>query len=524
MREVCIALVVSLSGACGTTTAPPPRPEHTAPAVATEPRDLGTSPPAVADASPEPEPTAIPGLAQSRAVSAVDTKTLHWLAAASGSVPDMNQVQIEQDIALAASVFGEQGRVLFGAGRHAPVVQVLNPRAPDPKQRLMLMLGEFFSPRAGRDAAYRKPAVGTDEPATADTVLATLRDALAEPGDPLLLYIAGHGDMGQTPRDNRVMLWGPSQITVAALGDVLDDAQRPVHLVATTCFSGGFGELAFHQADASRGAARTERCGLFAAPWDLEATGCDPNPNRASQQGYGLHFLNALRGRDRDGNATPMAELDLDGDGAVSLLEAHTRVRTHSDAGDVPTTTSERWLREVAPERGPMRAVPLPEEDAVVRVLSDRLGMRGTEVQAHAMLQALDREIEARQQLLNAASQREDAAYHRAAASLLAKWPLLDDPWHPDFAATLQAQAAAIEAHLGESEAYAHYLEIRVVTDAAQQAVWEKRVEAAPVERLVRALDNRSLAARLQARGGPAWARYQTLLECERSAAPGLEP
>jgi len=41
-------------------------------------------------------------------------------------------------------------------------------------------------------------------------------------------------------------------------------------------------------------------------------------------------------------------------------------------------------------------------------------------------------------------------------------------------------------------------------------------VQTAPYERLVRALDDRLLAARLHARGGPQWNEYQKLLACER--------
>ena len=318
-------------------------------------------------------------------------------------------------------------------------------------------------------------------------------------------------------------------MSVADLGEVLDAARRPVRLVVTTCFSGGFGELAFHDTTPARGAARTDRCGLFAAPWDLEATGCDPNPDRAAQEGYGLHFLNALRGRDRDGAALSMNALDVDADGSVSLLEAHTRARLASESADVPTTTSERWLRATAPDAGRMLSVQLPEDDHVIAVLAERLGLSTSDREALANLESLERKIDAEQVAVGEASRDEDLAYRRAAASLLARWPVLDDPWHPDFAETLQRDAAAIEAHLERSEAYADYLAARGKTDDAQRAVWDLRLEAAPVERLVRAQENRALAGRLKAKGGRDWAHYQTLLTCERfvrgaAATPPARP
>jgi len=469
--------------------------------------------------TPEPAPSQTPP-AQPRAAADIPAGSLRWLAAAAGSIPEMSQVQIEQDIALAADVFGDGGRVLFGAGRDKPTVQVLTGTSASERDVLRLRLGDLFAPRGGRDARYRRPNVSAADAATASTVLDTLDEAIAQSGDPLLVYLGGHGDMGETPRDNRIALWGQTDITVADLGEVLDGAKRPVRLVVTTCFSGGFGELAFHGSDASRGAARNDRCGLFAAPWDLEATGCDPNPDRAAQEGYGLHFLNALRGQDRNGKPLPSETLDIDGDGNISLLEAHTRARLASESADVPTTTSERWLRATAPTAGRMLSVALPEEDRVIKVLAERLGLSTSDAGALTKLERLEDDIDAQQLAVANASRDEDAAYRRASASLLALWPVLDDPWHPDFAETLQRDANAIEAHLERSDAYADYLAARERTDLAQQAVWDLRLEAAPVERLVRAQENRALAGRLAARGGRDWSHFQALLACERWVRP----
>ena len=85
----------------------------------------------------------------------------------------------------------------------------------------------------------------------------------------------------------------------------------------TTGFSGGLGELVFVAGDETQGPSTATRCGVFAAPWDLEATGCDPNPDRAAQESYALHLLHALRGEDREGHALPKPQLDLDGDGTI---------------------------------------------------------------------------------------------------------------------------------------------------------------------------------------------------------------
>jgi hypothetical protein len=471
---------------------------------------LAASPP-LADDPLAPSSPPLPPLP----ISAFDPGTApRYIAAASGPVPELNQVSLEQDLALAAEVLGSGGRVLFGAGPGTPTVQVLAPpRDVDP---VVAALGELFSPRGGRDLRYRETRLTTAEPATAAALLGALDHALAGGPEPLLLYLGGHGNLGDLPRHNTVSLWAQSELSVVDLASRLDESPRPVRLVVTTCFSGGFADVVFRGADEALGGSSHERCGLFAAPWDLEATGCDPNPDRAAQDGYGLHFLEALRGHDRNGEALPPATLDLDGDGRVSLLEAHTRARIASTSADVPTSTSERWLRHAAPSHGREVAVALPEEDAVIRALAERLGLRGHEAQAALELQRLDDDLDAILRSLDDAQLAEDAAYRRAAADLLARWPVLDDPWHPDQPRMLARHHDAIAEHLERSDSYAEYIAARHEADRLGQRSWELRLQAAPYERLARALDNSKLAARLRARGGEAWATFERILACER--------
>lgn len=437
-----------------------------------------------------------------------------WIAAASGAVPELNQVSLEQDLALAAEVLGPEGRVLFGAGPGTATVQVLAP--PSETDPVLLALGDLFDPRGGRDLRYRPTTLQTAEPATAEAVLGALDHALAGGPDPLLLYLGGHGNIGDRPAHNTISLWEQSVIDVIDLAEHLDRSPRPVRVVATTCFSGGFAELVFRGADETQGASPHDRCGLFAAPWDLEASGCDPNPDRGTQEGYGLHVLNALRGRDRDGTPLPISTLDLDGDRHISLLEAHTRARIASPSADVPTTTAERWLRHAAPEQGPEAEVSLPEEEAVIDALAERLHLRGKELQAHLELQRLGDDIEAVLRRLEDAQQEEDAAYRRAAADLLARWPVLDDPWHPEHRSLVERERRAIGEHLERSPTYDAYVAARQEVDRLGGRLWELRRRSAPYERLTRALDNRTLARRLRAEGGEDWSTFERILACER--------
>ena len=452
--------------------------------------------------------------------SAWDTP-IRWIAAGSGSIPADNQVSIEQDMALAERTFGPGGVLLYsgGPGSHGVQVDAGNTAASS-TDRLLARLGGLFDPRGGRSARYRKTVLSPAGPATAEGVGAAIQRALDQKGSsPLTVYLAGHGQVGQAARDNTVALWEQSSLSVADLAELLDASTggRPVRVVVTSCYSGGFAELAFTDANPEHGAPGSPRCGFFATTWDLQASGCDPNPDRRTQEGYGMHFLNALQARDRDGRTLPLRTLDLDGDGTISMLEAHTRARVASEAMDVPTTTSERWLRATAPESGPSRAPKLPEEDAVVAALARRLGMTGREDDARARLDTLERKAEALRAEVDDEAKAEHAAYRQAAAELLARWPVLDDPWHPAFGQALATHRKAIGKHLDRSKAYARYLAARRRADTLDAQIFAARRQSAPYERLVRALDTRILAGRLQARGGADWATYESFLACERT-------
>lgn len=441
-----------------------------------------------------------------------------WLAIGGGAWPEATQVQIEQDVGLAAEVLGAGGVVLFGAGAGAPVVQVQRPTAE--RDPVGVALADLFAPRGGRDATYRAPRIHVDAEATATRVLGSLDRALGKGGEPepLLVFIAGHGEMGATAKDNVVSLWAASSITAAELATTLDRAARPARVVVTTCFSGGFAELAFAGGDEAAGATTAPRCGLFASTWDLEASGCDPNPDRGAQEGYALHFLGALRGRDRDGAELPLATLDLDGDGSIGLLDAHTRVRIASGGVDVPTTTSERWLRASAPTHGPSVELAMPEEDAVIAALGERLGIANTD--ASSRLADLEASIAQAQDEVDRTRAAENEAYRAAAAELLARWPILDDPWHPDFAAVFRGQRDAIGEVLDRSPHWAAYVAAREAAGLAAGAHGDLAVRAAPVERLVRAIETKALGERLAAERGPAFDTWERLRTCERWTPP----
>jgi len=393
---------------------------------------------------------ASPGSSSSPAVSETtpgDTgrrEPVRYVAIGGGAAPESTEVSLEQDIALARTVLRPPGLVLFGGGPSASSVRLED--RTDANEALLTRLGDLFHPRVGRRSRYRPSALPA-ESATLSSVNTALAAALSHGDTPLLLYVATHGEKGETRRTGRVVLWEGEPLTAAALGAVHEAHPRPLRVVVAGCFSGGFAELAFRGTDATLGATAAPRCGLFAGTWDRETSGCDPNPDRRVQEGYSLHFLQALGMRDRRGVTLPGEAVDIDGDGRVSLLEAHARARVASRSIDVPTTTSERYLRVVESGEGAATSGLLPEEEAVVRALSDRLSLGDREV-AQRRWRALDERLGRADEALRAAEVELEKRYAVLATRLLSRWPVLDDPYHRDFAGMLARDADDLEARV----------------------------------------------------------------------------
>jgi hypothetical protein len=438
---------------------------------------------------------------------------VRYIAVGGGATPEYTEVSLEQDIQLATQVLRGPGIVLFAGGSDSTSVRTLS--AEPQASSLLRSLGELFDPRGGRDSRYRRTAL-TALPASSENFEKSFAQALRAGGEPLLVYVASHGLQGEHPRDNHVELWGGEPLDVVQLDKLEGAALRPVRFVIASCYAGGFAELAFNHADASQGPTRAPRCGLFAGTWDRQTSGCDPNPDRRAQEGYSMHVLHALRSEDRAGHALPLEQLDLDGDGRVSLLEAHTRARIVSHSIDVPTTTSERYLREVEHRQASPNLKLLPEEAAVVQQLGARLHL-SSKAGAEKRYKELGARLDALQDQLDAADAELERTRGRLAAQLLGHWPVLNDPYHDDFAAVIAQNGAAIQKVLSTSPDAKEYTRARARGEELSAQASAIDPDEAVVLRLVRAYETLSLAAALSARGGAALQHYQALLACERS-------
>jgi hypothetical protein len=454
---------------------------------------------------------------------------VRWLAFGGGVEPGSNQVSIEQDLAAVGKLLGKGGITLFAGGAGRSPVQVLN--VGDGYARkggLHRRLGDLFWPQDGRSASYRPTMLSPQSDARAETVMGALVDALEEDGDePLYVFVSAHGEPGRRRSENLVRLWGGTPISALDLTELLDSlrATRPLRLVMATCFSGGFAEMTWRQARPENGATRADRCGLFATTWDSEAAGCDPNPNRRAQESYFLHLLNALQGQDRQGTTIT---LDLDGDNAVSLLEAHTRVRIASYSISVPTSTSERFLRQAAAQLRERRGKnddelsppdELVEEHAVVLALGARLELENLD-EAIDKLESLRAEVQRREKELEPLRLALEVTSADLRIALLERWPVLDDAYHPAYASTLSQNEAAIRQLLDASPLSKAHGHARAALRKAEKELDLLDVSIAMVRRLVRAHENLAAAALLREYDEKAYARFMRFVHCERSIPP----
>ncbi len=489
--------------------------------VALRPRSTPSRPGARSEAEPALATLAGPSSVEQRLPPLADD--LEVLLVGGGAEPESAGVQLEQDIAHARATFGGPTLVLFGGG---PSVLSVRESAPEPEagDALFGRLAEVFDPRP-RGARYRPTTLAPDAPATAELVREAFARLLGRPGAPLLVYVAAHGEQGESPSENTLVLWGSTVLGPPDLGAILADPAtvRPSRLVVTSCFGGGFADAVFDPRAPEGIPVAGDHCGLFATDWDHVASGCDTDPVRSRQEGYALHVLAALRGRDRDGHALARASIDLDGDGAIGLLDAHTHARIAGRSFDLPITTSDHYLRVWA-ERNPLderveSGLADPHEDAVVAALGEELDARDVRIAEAVRDRLRDEAADADGALAEVEAQR-DESFYGIRIELLERFPILDDPWHPEFQATLAANRRAIETILARSPNAVAYAEAERRVSELGAEVDAARIRLARAERLVAAYHHRARAAAMRRRDPTAFARYVAMRRCERWAPP----
>ncbi len=450
---------------------------------------------------------------------------LDWILSSGGSEPSSTPISLLQDLESLRQNLPGRGAILFAGGSGSYLQESVHDQPT-----LREELGELFEPRDRR--VHYVPAPTVDGPSSRRFLLESLDAQLASGDEPLFVYLGGHGEGGEIPADALLHMWGGEIVQVDELAAVLQ-APRPARLVMTSCFGGGFADVIFDGADADSGLAQADLCGVFATSWDTEASGCDPNPDRRMQGGYALRFAEVASSGD--------PEVDADGDGMISILEAHTFARLRSISFDVPTTTSERWLRvrakrasmqrddapdsEVSgseppfaePETDEIDLSWLREEQLVIEALGRELNVQDEDsllrLRTDIERRLEDAELEAEER-----AERVDEAYYRLRAELLRHWPTLDDAWSRQFDDAISRDAEAISRALRESGPARDLEVVQSAQRTRLERIDEMHVELARVRRLVDAYDAVAFARLVHDVDREGWEGFTRLRTCERSA------
>jgi thiol-disulfide isomerase/thioredoxin len=180
-------------------------------------------------------------------------------------------------------------------------------------------------------------------------------------GDTLLLYVTDHGSKGDTPEENRIVLWGAGQgLSVKELRETLDTLDPSVRVVAlmSQCFSGGFATLLSLGGAADEATGRF--CGFFSATETDKSYGCYPETRDDPRVGHSFAFLQAL----------PAVA------GHFSL--AHDLVVERDDTPDQPLRTSDLLVHRLLEQAARQRQLPAG------RLVDDLLGAAWARPQAFA--------------------------------------------------------------------------------------------------------------------------------------------
>src|SRR2546421_3383277 len=319
----------------------------------------------------------------------------HFLVIGGGSQPSENQVSLEKNILFFQQLLRDsegpdvRPDVFFADGlagtRDVQFVSAEKPR------RVNQLLAQIFTPDNDTFYAYRPhqiPNVRGPSNRRALTNWFNNDGARLGEGDRLFIYFTGHGGPGRPERNSTMAMWEDRSLNVADFSSMLDRLSPKVQVVLlmVQCHAGGFADVIFRDGRPGARLTSARRCGFFATAFDRRAAGCTADVDEEDYHDYSTTFLAAMAGKTRTGQR--VAPPDYNGDGRVSLAEAHAYVLLHSDTIDLPVTTSDVLLRQFSRENGTdlMRSDGPYEEliqhasasqRAVLEGLSDQLELKG---------------------------------------------------------------------------------------------------------------------------------------------------
>jgi len=397
----------------------------------------------------------------------------HFLTIGGGESPTNNQVSLEKNVLYLQRFLSDSGlgsiphEIYFANGKETGRdIQFIDPTTPAPK--VNQLLAQIFDREDGLDASYRAHSIpgvkGAANRAAIGGWFNSIGPKLAA-GDRLFIYFSGHGGAGKPARNTTFALWSEGAMPVKEFIGLLDkvDPKVQVVLIMVQCHAGGFADVIFKDGSAGMNIVPANRCGFFATTPERMAAGCTADIEEDNYREYSTYFWAALYGKTRTGQA--VRRPDYDGDGHVSLAEAHAYVQITSDTIDIPLATSDVFLRScsklgnkdrpdlLAAEDDVEKLVEAatPSQKNVIEQLSAQLELKQDRRlgETKALAEKLDKE---RKGIDKRKVQNEMRGLRgQIQSAVKQRWPELSNPWHPKTIAIMQKEAddviKAIEKH-----------------------------------------------------------------------------
>ena len=353
--------------------------------------------------------------------------------------PEGTQQSLERQVVeLAETLRARSPTVLFADGtRTSRAVQIAGPA-----DEASALLGLVFNQRRDLYAGYRAAKVAASGPASRKGLLDALNASRQAPAT--FVFGVGHGSPAEGKQPAVLELWGPEgRVSPEALAAALDSKREgPTAFVLGQCHSGAFTPLMFSGGRPGGSIARPARCVFAAAPADREAAGCTTDLSSADANAYMAQVTEALKSTDR---------ADYDGNGHVSLAEAHAYARIHDPTVDVPVSSSARWLAATLEKRAPdierldlrrlVAQTPEPERTVLRTLGGTYVRHADGAARAQRAYRKLEDRMQAERKKFETLHSRFEDVRERIVDRLLLQWPELANPYHATSRALLAGPA-----------------------------------------------------------------------------------
>ncbi|MEC8345189.1 MAG: hypothetical protein VXZ63_08585 [Planctomycetota bacterium] len=354
-------------------------------------------------------------------------------------------------------------------------------------------------------------------------------------GDRLIVYVTAHGGKSndkEKPENSRLHLWNGQSIDVNEFRGWLEliDPEVPIIVVMVQCYSGGFANMILDPEKSGKASLERPWCGFYATIPTRVAAGCTPDTREENYHEYTTYMMEALRGKTRLGQTVERP--DFNGDGAVSLDEAHSFALIQSRTIDISMKTSDQYLRKIE--------ISLPEEGALDKDSDIDMLVEAASVNQSQIINALSEQLELQEaQRATAAtklaerlsSEKKEAEQKRRQlikdlqqnarsirSGITFRWPELNNSWNPECHRLLEEQGDRILRTIEGHPRFGKFMELRQrMTEIAEEAMDADR-KWVKCQRLIRTLDSVARASNLRKYGSTEEVdRYEALVRLESS-------